>query len=133
MSAPHSALPERTCEQCLAVADQIADCGVMRVTLTGGEPLVRSDFLQIVDRILARGMRIDMIMTNGSLVDEQLLDALKRRGCIPEFNMSFDGPKGCHDWLRAVDGAYESVCHAFELCRERGFPTGAELVLHRGS
>ena len=133
MSAPHAALPQPTTDQCLAIADQIADCGVMRVSLTGGEPLVRQDFLQIVDRILDRGMIIDSIMTNGKLVDERLLDELDARGCRPEFNMSFDGPKPCHDWLRGVDGAYESVVRAFRLCHERGFPTGSELVLYRGN
>jgi radical SAM protein with 4Fe4S-binding SPASM domain len=78
-------------------------------------------------------MRIDMIMTNGALVSEGLLDALSERGCRPEFNMSYDGPRRWHDWLRGVDGAHESVLRAFALCRERGFPTGAELVLHRGN
>lgn len=133
MRAPHAVLPQPSLEQCLDVADQIADCGVMRVSLTGGEPLVRRDFLQIVDRILERGMRICMIMTNGALVDEALLDELDARDCRPELNMSFDGPRKWHDWLRGVEGAYDSVCRALALCRDRGFPTGAELVLHRGN
>ena len=133
MSAPHAALPHPTTEQCLAIADQIADCGVMHVSLTGGEPLIRKDFFQIVDRILERGMRIDTIMTNGALVNEAFLDELDARGCHPELNMSFDGPKPWHDWLRGVDGAHESVRRAFALCHERGFVTGAELVLHKGN
>lgn len=133
MSAPHAVLPQPTTEECLAIADQIADCGVMRVSLTGGEPLVRGDFFQIVDRILERGMSIDVIMTNGSLVDERFLDELDARGCRPELNMSFDGPRDWHDWLRGVDGAYDSVRRALALCRDRGFPTGAELVLHKGN
>ena len=94
---------------------------------------MHSDFLQIVDHILERGMSIFLIMTNGSLVDGALLDELEARGCCPEFNMSFDGPREQHDWLRGIDGAYESVCRALELCHDRGFPTGAELVLHRGN
>lgn len=133
MSAPHAALPHPTTEQCLAVADQIADCGIARISLTGGEPLIRRDFFQIVDRILERGMHIDVIMTNGALVDEAFLDELDARGCHPELNMSFDGPKLWHDWLRGVDGAHESVRRALALCHERGFATGAELVLHKGN
>ena len=133
MRAPHAVLPQPPLEQCLDIADQIADCGVPRVSLTGGEPLVRRDFLQIVDRILERGMSIFLIMTNGALVDETLLDELDARGCRPELNMSFDGPREQHDWLRGVDGAYDSVRRALTLCRDRGFPTGTELVLHRGN
>lgn len=133
MSAPHAVLPQPTTEECLAIADQIADCGIRRVSLTGGEPLIRHDFLRIVDRILERGMCIDSIMTNGSLVDDELLDELDARGCRPELNMSFDGPRQWHDWLRGVEGAHESVRRAFALCRERGFVTGSELVLHKGN
>ena len=133
MSAPHAVLPQPTLEECLAIVDQIADCGIGLVSLTGGEPLIRRDFMAIVDRILERGMRIGTIMTNGALVDAKLLDALDERNCHPEFNMSFDGPREWHDWLRGMDGAYDSVRRAFALCHERGFPTGAELVLHRGN
>lgn len=133
MSAPHALLPQPPLETCLEVAEQIANCGVMSVSLTGGEPLVRRDFLQIVDAILGRGMRIAVIMTNGSLVDEELLDALEARNCRPELNMSYDGPAEWHDWLRGVKGAHDSVLRALRLCHDRGFPTGAELVLHKGN
>ena len=54
MSAPHAVLPHPTTEQCLAIVDQIADCGVPNLSLTGGEPLIRRDFMQIVDHILER-------------------------------------------------------------------------------
>ena len=61
-------------------------------------------------------------------LNERLLDGFEARCMHPEFNMSFDGV-GHHDWLRGVDGAEQAVRRAFELCRERGFPTGAEMCL----
>ena len=133
MSAPHAVLPHPTTEQCLAIVDQIADCGVPNLSLTGGEPLIRRDFMQIVDHILERGMHIEVIMTNGALVSEELLCALEERGCKPELNMSYDGTQGWHDWLRGVGGADDAVTRALRLCREHGFPTGSELVLHKGN
>ena len=133
MSAPRAVFPQPTTEQCLDLADQLAECGATRIALTGGAPLVRQDFQAIVDRILERGMHVDVIMTNGSLVDERLLDALDARGCRPEISMSFDGPEYWHDWLRGVPGAYESVRRALVLCHERGFVTESNLVLHKGN
>ena len=85
------------------------------------------------ERLLEGGVRIGTIMTNGSLVTEKLLDELERRGVRCEFNMSYDGTQGCHDWLRGVPGADDAVQRAFRLCRERGFPTGSEFVLHKGN
>ena len=133
MSAPHALLPQPSTEECLDIVDQIAECGISRVSLTGGEPLVRRDFLQIVDHILERGLMLDVIMTNGSLVTEELLDALDARGCHPEISMSYDGTEGWHDWLRGVDGAEDQLTRALRLCHERGFVTCIETVLHKGN
>ena len=35
--------------------------------------------------------------------------------------------------MRGVPGAGDAVLAAFDLCHERGFPTGAELCLHQGN
>lgn len=131
MSAPHGVLPQPSTEECLRIADQMAECGVQVVKLTGGECLIRPDFLQIVDRLITGGIQIATILTNGALVTKELLDALKERGILCGFDISFDGTDGWHDWLRGVYGAEEAAVRAFELCRDSGFPTGAQLVLHR--
>ncbi|MCR4770896.1 MAG: radical SAM protein [Oscillospiraceae bacterium] len=132
MSAPDAKFGELSHEQIMKMVRELSDCGVMNVSLTGGEPLVRGDFLEIVDALTERGIRITQIYSNGALVREPLLRALEERGVRPEFNMSYDGP-GTHDWLRGVPGAEEAVDRAFRLCRDMGFPTGAEMCLHQGN
>lgn len=130
MSAPDAKLGELDHDTIMDMVDQLAACGVMNVSLTGGEPLVRPDFLEIVDALLAHGIHITTIYSNGRLVTEDLLAQLEKRGIRPEFNMSFDGV-GYHDWLRGVPGAEQTVEAAFRRCREHGFPTGAEMCLWR--
>ncbi len=132
MSAPDAKLGEPTHEQCMELIDEFERCGIFNVSLTGGEPLVRKDFLEIVDALLAKGIRISQIYSNGKLVTPKLLDELEERGIHPEFNMSYDGV-GWHDWMRGVPGAEEAVERAFKLCQERGFPTGSEMAIHEGS
>ena len=112
----------------MKIIDELGACGVLTCSITGGEPLVRSDFWEIVDGLTERGIHIDQIYSNGLLVNERLLEKFEQRGLYPEFNMSFDGV-GYHDWLRGIDGAEKAVCHAFEICRDMGFPTGAEMCL----
>ena len=129
MSAPDAKLGELSHEQIMRMVEELAQCGIMNVSLTGGEPLVRSDFLEIVDALLEREIRITQIYSNGALVNEKLLTELDARGIHPEFNMSFDGV-GWHDWLRSIPGAESMVDRAFRLCREMGFPTGAEMCIH---
>ena len=133
MSAPHAAMGELPHETCLAIIEQLAECGIQCVTLSGGEPLIRKDFWEIVDALLANGIHISSIMSNGLLVNEDVLDKLDERGIKPHFSMSFDGTDGWHDWLRGVKGAAESVLHAFGICSERGFRTTCEYCLHSGN
>jgi radical SAM protein with 4Fe4S-binding SPASM domain len=130
MSAPDAKYGQLSTEKCLDIADQIAGCGIRRVSITGGEPLVRKDFWAIIDRLLAHRIRIITIYSNGKLVTPELLDGFEERDIYPEFNMSFDGV-GFHDWLRGIEGAEKEVNRAFALCHERGFPLGAELALHQ--
>ena len=132
MSAPTGNIPEYTTEKCMEIIDQMEAAGIQAVSLTGGEALVRRDFLKLITRLTEAGIRIKTIMSNGLLVNEELLNALDELGQKPEFNMSFDGI-GRHDWLRGKDGVEEAVIRAFKLCKERGFPTGSEYCLHQGN
>ncbi len=132
MSAPDAKLGELPHDEIMSIIDQFEQCGIMNVSLTGGEPLIRKDFLEIVDALLERDIRITTIYSNGKLVTDKLLDELEKRGIYPEFNMSFDGV-GHHDWLRGIPGAEKLVKEAFLRCKERGFPTGAEMCIHQNN
>ncbi len=132
MSAPDAKLGELSHDEVMSIIDQFEQCGIMNVSLTGGEPLVRKDFLEIVDALLQRDIRITTIYSNGRLVTDHLLDELEKRGIHPEFNMSYDGV-GHHDWLRGIPGAEQEVKEAFLRCKDRGFPTGAEMCLHQNN
>ena len=112
------------------IIQQIADCGIMEVALTGGEPLVRDDFFEIVDALLARNIKIPQIYSNAYLIDEKFLAALKARNTHPNIILSYDG-KGWHDWLRGVEGAEAAIERAVPLCRDYGFDVWVEMCIHR--
>lgn len=132
MSAPDGKYGELSHEQCMYIVDQLSAAGISRVSLTGGEPLIRGDFFDIADALLAKKIVITQIYSNGALVSEKLLDGLERRGIRPEFSISFDGA-GCHDWLRGIAGAEKLALDALKLLREKGFSTSVEMSLHKGN
>ena len=132
MDAPDAALGELSTEEAFDLIDQMAECGVQNVDITGGEPFVRKDFWQLVDRILSRKMVINQVYTNGWLLDDSILDKFESRGLKPEFSISFDGV-GWHDWMRGVPGAEEAALRAFGLCKKRGFYATASVCIHRGN
>ncbi len=133
MSAHEADAYELPHESVMDIVNQLAECGVMKVMLTGGEPLIRPDFLEIVDALHERGILINQIYSNGALVNEKLLHKLSRKNIHPTFVMSYDGTEGWHNWLRGVKGAEENVNRAFALCRDMGFRTLANFTIHKGN
>ena len=130
MSAPHARHGAPSHEQIIAIADQLAECGIFQVGLTGGEPLIREDFLEIIDALNEREIGVDVIYTNGWLVDETLLDELDKRGVHCAFQLSFDGI-GMHDFLRGVPGAEERAVNALKLLQKREYPVSVSMCLHK--
>ena len=129
MSAPHCQT-EADSETMTGILDAFARCGIKGISLTGGEPLVRKDFLRLVDEIHERGMIVEGIYTNGLLVNEDFLEEMKRRHMHSWIQFSFDGI-GYHDWMRGVPGSEEKVLSAMKMCRERDIVTSASMVLFR--
>lgn len=118
-SAPHAVQGEPGLEDCVRMLGAFQRCGIRAIHLTGGEPLARRDFWQLVGEICAHDMFVAVICSNGLLVTDAFLDELQRRNIRCVFRFSFDGV-GHHGWMRGVDGAEKIVIDAMRRCNERG-------------
>ena len=132
MSAPGGKHGSPTHEQLMATMEQFAECGISQVGITGGEPLIRPDFLEIVKELTEREIGINCIYTNGWLVNEELLDAIEAIGIKPSFQLSFDGV-GQHDFLRGIEGCEERTLAALRLLQKRGYRISVSTCLHKGN
>ena len=130
MSAPHAKHGSPSHAQIVGIVDQLAECGVFNVSITGGEPLIRSDLPEIIDLLNEREIGLETIYTNGWLVDEKFLDMLEKHHVHPGFQLSFDGIS-CHDFLRGVPGAEERTVKALRLLQARGYGVSVSMCLHR--
>lgn len=130
MDAPGACLGEISTETALSFVDQMADCGITKVDITGGEPFVREDFWVIIDKLISKNICIGTVYTNGWLLNDNILDEFEKRGIKPVFSFSFDGV-GCHDWMRGVVGAEEAVISAMKLCKKRGYLFNAEMCVFK--
>ena len=130
VSAPNAHHPQLPLSDCLHIVDEIAKCGVNRVDITGGEPLVRRDFEEIVRAISERNIDIGVLFTNASLLTAETLDMLEKHHQHPTFQLSFDG-LGHHDWLRGVPGAEQQADEAFHLLKDRDYIVNAAMCIHR--
>jgi PqqA peptide cyclase len=80
---------ELATETWLRVFREAAAAGVLQVDLSGGEPLARTDIVQLVRGGRAAGLYVSLI-TSGLPLDEAKLDALAEAG-LDHFQLSFQG------------------------------------------
>ena len=113
----------------IAVMDRMKSEGIEQVILTGGEPLVRQDIQTLFEELTQRGITIERIITNGSLISRALLDYLRQMGQTPVFNISYDGDNGQHNRLRNRDNFEPQTLKAFDMCRKSGFATATDMTL----
>ena len=130
MSAPHAVQGEPTWDELMQMLDAFERCGIRNLNLTGGEPMFRKDFWQLVDEIHRRGMFIPSLYSNGLLITDKFIEELEKRHMCPTIQFSFDGV-GYYDWMRGVDGAEKAVLAAIKRCQDHHIPTTVSMVLFK--
>ena len=86
--------------------------------MTGGEPLLRSDILDVLRLLSDYGMILNLY-TNGMLLDKPVLDAIEPLR-IRSVIVSVDGMRAAtHDSFRGVPGAFDQTLRGLGLLTDR--------------
>jgi len=120
-------LKELTTANWLDIIDQLAGMGCRRVSLSGGEPLLRPDLAALIGRVRDRGMTC-LVASNGLLVPERIDDLARANMLV----LSLDALSEANDLVRGT-GAGASVLRAFRSARKRGLPVKLNAVVTAGS
>jgi radical SAM protein with 4Fe4S-binding SPASM domain len=109
-------------EECFRVIDEIAAFAPECVTiLTGGEPLLRRDILEIVRRAAERGLWV-VVGTNGVRITENVAQRLAEAGARG-LSLSLDAlDPDRHDRFRRVCGAWRNTVEGAEILNRTGLP-----------
>ena len=109
-------------EECFKVIDEIAAFAPECVTiLTGGEPLLRRDILEIIRRASDRGLWV-VVGTNGVSITENLARRLAEAG-VRGLSLSLDAlDPDRHDRFRNVRGAWRNTVKGAEILNRTGLP-----------
>ncbi|MDP3920587.1 MAG: GTP 3',8-cyclase MoaA [Candidatus Omnitrophota bacterium] len=120
-----------TPDQIARFARIISGLGVYRVRLTGGEPLLRTDILEIVRKIKdVPGITDLSITTNGSKL-VPLVHSLKAAG-LDRVNISFDSVDPERFKKITLSNAYAEVLGAVHAAVRAGFPVKLNMVILNG-
>jgi MoaA/NifB/PqqE/SkfB family radical SAM enzyme len=103
--------------------DELADAGMMRVSLMGGEPLLRKDIGELIDHLKARQVNVAM-NTNGWLVPNRIEEIAK----LDLVCITLDGTREVHDGQRHP-GSHDKVLTAIKAAQARGVKVVTMTVL----
>jgi radical SAM protein with 4Fe4S-binding SPASM domain len=117
-------------EEAFRLLEEAEACGISQIELTGGEPTMYPYFRDVVQEIHDRGMRLGCVVTNGSLMTEELAAFIKRLHPNALIAISFDGI-GIHDWLRQHKGSEESALRAIKICVAAGLRVVSNMNVNR--
>ena len=117
--------PEMDTATILSLVDQIADAGTERLSLGGGEPMIRRDIGTIIARAKQRGLTVNLL-SNGFQIPRRIgelegLDFLA---------VSLDGPQDVHDQARGK-GSFRQAMGAIRAARAAGIEVWTTTVLTR--
>jgi len=104
-------------DEVIRLVDDLADMGVERFFISGGEPLVRKDIFEIINHVLERGMKYG-IATNGLLVPRHEDEFARMRPYV--YFTSLDGLEETNDHLRGHKGAFMQTLDSLDFIKSTG-------------
>jgi len=108
----------------IRVLTELEEMQGLRVLITGGEPLLHSDFRRINDALADFAFR-KILFTNGTLLGTEPVSCLH----VDEIQISVDGLEKGHDALRGR-GAFRKAMAALEKIRDAGMDVSVSTMVH---
>ena len=119
---------EMTYEEVCHILDEISEAGCLWLLITGGEPFVRDDFLDIYTYAKKKGMIITLF-TNGTLITPQIADYLKE---WPPFAVEitlYGITKETYERVTGVSGSFEYCMKGISFLLERKIPLKVKTMV----
>ncbi|CAA9201303.1 GTP 3',8-cyclase MoaA [Flavobacterium collinsii] len=118
-----------TADEIFGIAQTFVQNGVDKIRLTGGEPLLRKDFPEIISKLSALDISVS-ITTNGILIDRHI-DVLKQFK-IKKINLSLDTLVASKFHSITLRNQFDKVVDNLHLLLNHDFQVKVNVVLMKG-
>lgn len=117
-------------EEWLKFFGELKECAVKDVCLCGGEPLIREDLRELIKGIYDNRMRFS-ILSNGTLITDEIVEFIKSSGRCNSFQVSIDGPgPESHDVFRGK-GTFEKALAGLKVLIKHNIPATVRVTIHK--
>ncbi len=123
---------ELSTEQWKGILDQIAAIGCLRLTLTGGDPLLRVDFAEIYSHARKLGLMVT-VLTNGTLIEDSLIELFAE---LPPYKVEvtlYGARATTYEAITGVPGSFERCLAGIERLRACNVALSLKTVLLRAN
>ncbi|MCK9240789.1 heme b synthase [Desulfocurvus sp.] len=123
---------EFSTEEAKALIDDFRKAGDPILIFTGGEPMMRKDWPELVRYATSLGLRCVM-SPNGTLITAQSAQTMVEAG-VQRVSISIDGPDAAsHDTFRGVPGAFAASMRGIEHLKAAGLEFQINTTVTRGN
>lgn len=127
----HEGIPgqqELSYQEFCGIIDQIVDEGCLWLLLTGGEPFVRPDALDIYTYAKRKGL-IVTLFTNGTLITPQIADYLAEWRPFKVEITLYGRTQQTYERITGIPGSHARCMQGIDLLLERGVPLMLKTML----
>jgi radical SAM protein with 4Fe4S-binding SPASM domain len=124
---PRKFAGELTTAEAEAMIRDLATIKVPALLISGGEPFVRPDVLELAELAMSLGIRVTF-STNGTLIDKKKAERIAKIG-VAYVGISIDGGEERHDHFRGKKGAYQAAVRGIRNCRDAGIRVGVRFTV----
>lgn len=129
-SSPGDVQEDLPLDEWLAFLAELSSAAVMQVTLSGGEPFLRQDLRGVIEGIVANRMRFS-ILTNGTLIDEEMAAFIASTSRCDTIQVSIDGAVPIsHDAFRG-SGNFTKAIRGIRILQQFNLPSSVRVTIHR--
>jgi radical SAM protein with 4Fe4S-binding SPASM domain len=116
--------------EALQTVQKIHEAGVQDVIISGGEPFMRSDMVQILEKMAQFGISA-RIASNGSLLTDEILHQLRDKTLTQSFQISLDtaNPDFYEQFHGSSVGSFDQVLSALRRIQAYDFHTTISVRL----
>jgi len=120
---------ELSTDEIRRVLDDLARLGSLELTLTGGEPLLRPDFQEILRyAVLTAGYSVK-IFSNLTLLTPALADLMASLPLNTVETTLLGADADVHDSIAGRAGAFDALIRAIRLLKGKGIPVSAKTIV----
>ena len=133
IAQPQAHPQELNHEEAMSLVDQIAGLAPPMLVLTGGDPMMRRDILDIITYAASKGLRVALSPAATNRLINSDFHQLRAAGVV-SLSLSLDGAtQETHDTFRGVPHTFERTLQAARMAKEAGIQLQINTTISRST